>query len=209
MLLVGLTGGIGSGKSTVSARLAELGAVVVDADQIARDLQAPNAPLLAAMAARFGDHIIRNDGSLDRAAVAAIVFGESDAARAALKDLNAIVHPAMHAEIDRQIERHRGTPTIVVLDFPLLLDNERYVPDSIVVVDVDPDLAVRRLVEHRGMDEGDARNRIASQIGREQRLAHADFVIDNSGDLAQLHRRIDHVWRALCTVRDRMDAATT
>ena len=208
MLLVGLTGGIGSGKSTVSARLAELGAVVVDADQIARDLQAPNAPLLAAMAARFGDHIIRSDGSLDRAAVAAIVFGESDAARAALKDLNAIVHPAMHAEIDRQIERHRGSPTIVVLDFPLLLDNERYVPDSIVVVDVDPDLAVRRLVEHRGMDEGDARNRIASQIGREQRLAHADFVIDNSGDLAQLHRQTDDVWDALCALRDRMDAAT-
>src|SRR5918995_3452990 len=105
MIVVGLTGGIGAGKSTVSSMLAERGAVIVDADKIARDLQAPGAPLLDAMAARFGDHIINADGSLDRAAVAAIVFNDKDA----LADLNGIVHPAMQAEIQRQIDAHRGT----------------------------------------------------------------------------------------------------
>ncbi len=105
MIVVGLTGGIGAGKSTVSSMLAERGAVIVDADQIARDLQAPGAPLLDVMAARFGEHIINADGSLDRAAVAAIVFNDKDA----LADLNGIVHPAMQDEIQRQIDVHRGT----------------------------------------------------------------------------------------------------
>ena len=103
MLLVGLTGGIGAGKSTVSLLLAERGAAVVDADQIARDLQGPGSPVLDRMAERFGDHIIRDDGSLDRAAVAEIVFGDSEEARQALADLNGIVHPAMQDEIQRQI----------------------------------------------------------------------------------------------------------
>ena len=125
MLLVGLTGGIGSGKSTVSAMLAERGAVIVDADEIARNLQSPKSPVLARMAERFGQHIIRDDGSLDRAAVAAIVFGDAPEARAALADLNGIVHPAMQDEIKRQISAQADTDRVVVLDFPLLTENPR------------------------------------------------------------------------------------
>ena len=126
MIVVGLTGGIGAGKSTVSTMLAEHGAVIVDADKIARDLQAPGAPLLDAMAARFGDHIITDDGALDRAAVAAIVFNDKDA----LADLNGIVHPAMQEEIQRQIDVNLGTDRVVVLDFPLLGENPRLGPEG-------------------------------------------------------------------------------
>jgi dephospho-CoA kinase len=201
MLLVGLTGGIGAGKSTVSAMLAERGAVIVDADQIARDLQHPGSPVLTAMAARFGDHIIRDDGSLDRAAVAAIVFGESDEAKAALADLNGIVHPAMQDEIRRQIDVQADTDRIVVLDFPLLGENPRDDIAATVVVDIDPDVAVQRLVEFRGMDEADARKRVASQISRDERLATATHVIDNSGDHFALRREVDHLWRSLAMLR--------
>lgn len=203
MLLVGLTGGIGAGKSTVSAMLAERGAVVVDADQIARDLQLPGSPVLDRMAERFGDHIIRDDGSLDRAAVAAIVFGDSDDAKAALADLNAIVHPAMQDEIKRQIAAHADTDRIVVLDFPLLGENPRDDIAATIVVDADPEVAVGRLVEYRGMDEADARNRVASQISREQRLSRADLVVDNSGDHAHLRREVDELWRKLTQLRGR------
>lgn len=202
MLLVGLTGGIGAGKSTVSALLAERGAVIVDADQIARDLQAPGAPLLARMADRFGSHIIRDDGSLDRAAVAAIVFGESDSAKQALKDLNDIVHPAMQDEIKRQIVAHSATDRVVVLDFPLLGENPRDDIAATVVVDVRPEIAIERLVTFRGMDETDARNRISSQIGRHERLATATHVIDNSGDLDALRDQVDGLWSQLVALRD-------
>ncbi len=201
MLLVGLTGGIGAGKSTVSAMLAERGAVVVDADQIARDLQSPGSPVLDLMAERFGAHIIRDDGSLDRAAVAAIVFGDSPEAKAALADLNGIVHPAMQSEIRRQIAAQADTDRIVVLDFPLLGENPRDDIAATIVVDIDPDVAVARLVEFRGMDETDARNRIASQISRDERLARATFVVDNSGDRAALAREVAELWRQLVRLR--------
>lgn len=201
MLLVGLTGGIGAGKSTVSSILADYGAVVVDADQIARDLQQPGSPVLDAMAERFGAHIIRSDGSLDRAAVAAVVFGDSPEAKQALADLNGIVHPAMQAEIRRQIEAQRHTDRIVVLDFPLLGENPRSDVAATIVVDIEPEVAVRRLVEFRGMDEADARNRIASQISREQRLARANHVVDNSGDQGALRREVDALWRELLRLR--------
>lgn len=197
MLLVGLTGGIGAGKSTVSALLAEHGAAVVDADQVARDLQDPGSPMLAEMAARFGAHIIRDDGSLDRAAVAAIVFGESEEARAALADLNAITHPAIQREIHARIERHAGTDRIVVLDHPLLGEHPRDDVAATIVVDVPADLAVERLVASRGMDETDARNRIASQISRDERLASATHVIDNSGDLEMLRPQVAELWTQL------------
>ena len=201
MLLVGLTGGIGAGKSTVSALLRERGAVIVDADVIARDLQAPGSPVLDRMAERFGAHIIGDDGSLDRAAVAAVVFGESDEAKAALKDLNGIVHPAMQHEILSQIGAQAHTDRIVVLDFPLLGENPRDDIAATIVVDIDPEIAVARLVEFRGMDEDDARNRIASQISRDERLSRADLVVDNSGDEGALRREVQELWRRLVQLR--------
>ena len=208
MLLVGLTGGIGSGKSTVSAMLATRGAVIVDADEIARNLQAPHSPVLARMAERFGQHIIRDDGSLDRAAVAAIVFGDAPEARAALADLNGIVHPAMQDQIKRQIVAQADTDRVVVLDFPLLTENPREGLAAWIVVDIDPEIAVRRLVEQRGMDEQDARRRIASQPSREQRLARATHVIQNDGDLAELSRQVEDLWEDLqVRVQERERAA--
>lgn len=196
MIIVGLTGGIGAGKSTVSAMLAARGAIIVDADQIARNLQGPGTLVVQAMAERFGEHIIAADGTLDRAAVAAIVFADPEA----LKDLNRIVHPAMQAEIAAQIEAHRATDAVVVLDFPLLTENPRSDLDATVVVDVDSELAIARVVTHRGMDEADARARVARQAGREDRLAIATHVIDNSGDTAALMMRVDEVWRELLTL---------
>lgn len=193
MILVGLTGGIGAGKSTVSSLLAERGAVIVDADQIARDLQAPGTPVVAAMAERFGEHIIRDDGSLDRAAVASIVFNDAEA----LADLNGIVHPAMQEEIQRQIDAHRDTDRVVVLDFPLLGENPREGLAATIVVDVPVEIAVDRLVDQRGMDPADARARIASQISRDERNARATHVIDNSGDRASLERQVDALWAEL------------
>lgn len=197
MILVGLTGGIGAGKSTVSSMLAARGAVIVDADRIARDLQAPGMPLLAVMAERFGAHIIREDGSLDRGAVAAIVFNDKDA----LADLNGIVHPAMQDEIQRQIDVHKDTDRVVVLDFPLLGENPREGLVATIVVDIPVDVAVERLVGQRGMDEADARARIASQVSREQRLERATHVVDNSGDRESLERQVDALWAELTAER--------
>jgi dephospho-CoA kinase len=196
VILVGLTGGIGAGKSTVSAMLAERGAAIVDADQIARDLQSPGSPVLAAMAERFGAHIIRDDGSLDRAAVAAIVFNDE----AALKDLNGIVHPAMQDEIQRQIDAHRDTDRVVVLDFPLLGENPRKGLSATIVVDIPVDVAVQRLVDQRGMDEADARARIGSQISREERNGSATHVIDNGGDRDALIEQVDALWSELVSL---------
>lgn len=193
VIVVGLTGGIGAGKSTVSAMLAERGAAIVDADQIARDLQNPGSPVLDRMAERFGDHIINEDGSLDRAAVATIVFSDKEA----LDALNGIVHPAMQAEIQRQIDEHKDTDRVVVLDFPLLGENPRRGLAATIVVDIPYDLAVQRVVEFRGMDEDDARNRVNSQISREKRLETATHVIDNSGDLDALDAQLDALWSEL------------
>ncbi|MEO1056602.1 MAG: dephospho-CoA kinase [Actinomycetota bacterium] len=193
MIVVGLTGGIGAGKSTVSTMLAARGAVIVDADQIARDLQGPGSPVLDKMAERFGAHIIRDDGSLDRGAVAEIVFND----KAALDDLNGIVHPAMQAEITAQIDAHRDTDRVVVLDFPLLAENPRKGLAATIVVDIPVDVAVGRLVEQRGMDADDARARIASQISRDERLAQATHVLDNSGDRATLESQVDALWSEL------------
>lgn len=193
MIVVGLTGGIGAGKSTVASMLAAHGAVIVDADQIARDLQSPGSAVLDAMAERFGRHIINDDGSLDRAAVAAIVFNDADA----LADLNAIVHPAMHTEIDQQIAAHAHTDHVVVLDFPLLGEHPRPGLSATIVVDVAVDVAIERLVAERGMDEADAWARIRSQMSREHRLATATHVIDNSGDRTSLERQVDRLWAEL------------
>lgn len=191
MILIGLTGGIGSGKSTVSSLLAERGAIIIDADAIVRELQAPGQPLLTVLADRFGSTIIDNTGALDRAKLASIAFSDPDA----LKDLNKIVHPAVAAEMDRRLNEQRATDNVVVLDIPLLTENPRKGLCGVVVVDIDPDLAVSRLVEFRSMSEDDARSRIAKQASREDRRAIADQVIDNSGDLDSLATQVDAVWK--------------
>lgn len=190
MVVLGLTGGIGSGKSTVSALLAERGAVVVDADAIVRDLQRPGMPVFEAMVERFGPGIVAADGTLDRPAVAALVFDDP----AALADLNAIVHPAVGAEIARRLAEEAATDHVVVLDVPLLVESGRAGLDGVVVVDVGPEVAVRRVVEHRGMPEADARARMRRQASREERLARADRVVDNSGTLDDLRRQVDDLW---------------
>jgi dephospho-CoA kinase len=193
VLLIGLTGGIGSGKSTVSAILAELGAVVVDADAITRELQEPGTEVFRSMVERFGDGIVAPDGTLDRQAVADIVFADP----AALADLNAIVHPAVGVEIAARLERATGTDDVVVLDVPLLVESGRSDLAALVVVDVAPELAIRRLVEQRGMREDDVRARMARQASREDRVARADHVIDNSGNLDDLRRQVEVLWSDL------------
>ena len=190
MLTLGLTGGIGSGKSTVSALLEERGAVVVDADRIVRELQQPGEPVFEAMVEAFGDGIVAPDGSLDRQAVADIVFADDDA----LKRLNAIVHPAVGQRIAERLAELAGTDEVVVLDIPLLVESGRDDMAAVIVVDVDPELAVERLVEHRGFDADDARARIARQVSRDDRLAKADVVLDNSGDVDALRQQVDELW---------------
>lgn len=197
MLLVGLTGGIGSGKSAVSTRLEALGARVIDADAIVHELQQPGEPVFDAMVDHFGDEVVADDGTLDRGAVAAKVFGDDEQ----LAALNAIVHPAVGAEIARRLEAAAATDDVVVLDVPLLVESGRDDLAALVVVDVDPDLALRRLVERRGMDEADARARMARQASREERLARADRVIDNSGTLDDLDESVREVWEWLQALR--------
>jgi len=193
MLLVGLTGGIGSGKSTVSALLAAKGAVIVDADAITRELQQPGTDVFQAMVERFGPGIVAPDGTLDRQAVADVVFNDA----AALKDLGGIVHPAVGVEIARRLGELADTDAVVVLDVPLLVETGRDDLAALVVVDLDPDVAVARLVENRGMAEADARARIAHQATREERRAKADIVIDNSGTIEHLQREVDAAWAAI------------
>lgn len=190
MILIGLTGGMGSGKSSVSVRLAAKGAVVIDADAITRSLQAPGQPVLEQMVARFGPGILQADGCLDRQAVADIVFADP----AALADLNAIVHPAVGAEIARRLGEESATDHVVVLDVPLLVESGRNDLRALIVVDVDPEVAVDRLVRFRGVREDDARARMARQASREQRLASADLVIDNGGSEADLDREVERAW---------------
>lgn len=193
MLLIGLTGGIGSGKSAVSALLAARGAVVIDADEITHELQRPGMPVLDRMVERFGEGILTAEGALDRQAMADIVFADPDA----LRGLGAIVHPAVGAEIARRLEAEMGTEHLVVLDVPLLVESGRGDMAALVVVDVDPEVAIRRLVEQRGMREDDARARMARQASREERLAKADLVIDNSGTLADLESAVANLWPRL------------
>jgi dephospho-CoA kinase len=189
VILVGLTGGIGSGKSTVSALLEAKGAVIVDADAITRELQQPGTPVFEAMVERFGRGIVAADGSLDRQAVADIVFNDEDA----LRDLNRIVHPAVGAEIARRIGE-AGADQVVILDVPLLVESGRDDMAGIIVVDAPVETAVERLVSQRGMSEPDARARMANQASREDRLAKASVVIDNSRSLDDLRRQVDAAW---------------
>jgi dephospho-CoA kinase len=196
MLEIGLTGGIGAGKSTVAQGLVRLGAVVIDADAVVRDLQQPGAAVFVRMVEQFGPVIVRDDGTLDRGAVAGIVFSDKQQ----LAALNAIVHPAVTDEMTRRRQALAETDSTVVLDIPLLIETNHVDLDAVVVVDVDPEIAIRRLVEHRGFTEADARARVASQASREDRLAIADFVIDNSGSLADVAARVDACWAWICSL---------
>ena len=196
MILVGLTGGIGSGKSTVSQLLSERGAIIVDADAVARELQQPGTEVLRLMAEAFGQEICNADGSLNRQAVADKVFGNAEA----LKILNGIVHPAIGKEMNRRIEEQRSTNNVVVLDIPLLVENPREGLCGVIVVDVPVDIAVDRLVSARGMAKDDAEARVSRQASREDRKAIADKVIDNSRDLEFLRQQVDEVWAWMQTL---------
>jgi dephospho-CoA kinase len=196
MKLVGLGGGIGAGKSTVSAALAERGAVIVDADLIARQVVEPGTPTLAALVERFGPTVQRNDGTLDRAALAAMAFADPESIAA----LNAITHPAIGAEINRQIAAQRDTDGVVILDAALLFDRARPGLVGSIVVDVDPEVAIARLVEFRGFEEADARRRVTAQMKREDRVALADQVIDNSGGRDDLAPQLDRIWEWIATL---------
>ena len=196
MILVGLTGGIGSGKSVVSSQLAAHGAVIIDADLIVRELQLPGQPVFADIVARFGNSVVAQSGHLDRAALANVVFGDA----AALADLNRIVHPAVGREMMRQIEERRHTDAVVVLDVPLLVENPRTGLCGVLVVDLDPDIAVERLVAQRGFSEADARARVARQASRSARRSVADWIIDNSGSRLDLARQVSQAWSWMCSL---------
>ncbi len=198
MLRVGLTGGIASGKSTVSRRLAELGATVIDYDQLARDVVAAGSAGLAQIRERFGSAVIAADGTLDRPALGAIVFAEP----AALKDLEAITHPAIR-DLATAHEAAVGPDAVVVHDNPLLVEMGAAAHcDVVIVVDAPGDVQIARMVSDRGMSDSDARARIAAQASREARLAAADVVIENTGTLADLQARVDEVWQDLAARAD-------
>lgn len=195
MKRIGLTGGIGSGKSTVTALLRERGVSVIDADVIARETVAPGSPVLAELARAFGEDIIRSDGTLDRQGLAARAFAD----RQATETLNAITHPAIERrtqELFDQVEA-AGEP-LVIWDMPLLVDKGYHEQmDGVIVVDVAVDERVRRLVEGRGLTEEDARQRIAAQLPDEVRLAAADWIIDNNGPVQALAGQVDALLRQL------------
>ena len=190
MKLVALTGGIGSGKSTVSELLAAKGAVIIDADAITRELQQPGTQVFDAIVERFGEGVVAPDGTLDRPALAAVAFSDEQSR----KDLESIVHPAVGAEMVRRLQELADTDRVVVYDVPLLVESGRKGFGAVIVVDVDPEIAIERVVRDRGMNEADARARIANQASRAERRAVADVVIDNSGSLGDLVKRVDEVW---------------
>lgn len=208
MLRVGLTGGIGSGKSEVSRRLAARGASIIDADLAARDVVQPGTPGLGEIAAVFGPGVLRPDGSLDREQLGRLVFADPGL-RA---KLNAIVHPLVHERM-RQLEQQaiaapgqRGPAAIIVHDVPLLAENGLGRGfDTVLVVDAPDDQRVQRLTATRSMTAAHAQDRMAAQASRQQRLAIADIVIDNSGTLDDLDRRVDEVWAVLRDLAGRAD----
>lgn len=195
MIRVGLTGGIGSGKSTVARMLQRLGAVIIDADAISRELVEPGEPALHALVDEFGAEIIAPDGSLRRGKLAELAFSSPDGTQR----LNAVMHPLIAAESRRRIDRAAQEGVhVVVYDMPLLLETgQRDLVDLVVVVDVPVETQVRRAVEFRGLDEADVRRRIEVQATRDERLAAADVVIDNSESVDQTQAQVDALWRRL------------
>lgn len=192
MLAVGLTGGIGSGKSAVADLLVERGAVLIDADQVARDVVAPDGPAYQPLIDRFGQGIVAADGTIDRQALANIAFADEESRLA----LNAITHPAIGIRMIEMRDALAGTDHIVVLAIPLLtaLHRETVKLHKVVVVDTPTDIALERLLVQRGFERADAEARIRSQISREERCKEADYVLDNSGDRAALEREVAKLW---------------
>ncbi|WP_171117360.1 MULTISPECIES: dephospho-CoA kinase [Streptomyces] len=193
MLKVGLTGGIGAGKSEVSRLLVECGAVLIDADRIAREVVASGTPGLAAVVEAFGEEVLAPDGGLDRPRLGSIVFADPEK----LAVLNSIVHPLVGAR-SRELEAGAAQDAVVVHDVPLLAENGLApLYDLVIVVDASPETQLDRLVRLRGMTEEDARARMAAQATREKRLQIADIVIDNDVPLPELQRRVKDVWAEL------------
>ncbi len=193
MLRVGLTGGIGAGKSEVARRLASYGAVVIDADAVAREVVAPGTPGLAEVASEFGPDVVRADGSLNRDRLGHLVFADE----AQRRRLNAIVHPRIRERM-AELERQAGDAPVIVHDVPLLAENELAGSfDLVVVVDVPARVQVERLARERGMSREQAEARMNAQATREGRLAVADIVVDNSGSLAELDREVGDLWAEL------------
>ncbi len=196
MLLVGLTGGIGSGKSTVAALLAERGAVIVDADQVARDVVEPGQPAFAALVERFGPEVVGPDGRLDRARLAELAFATEEGTAA----LNEITHPAVGEEFLRRMQA-APDDAVVVCDVPLLVESETAASrgyEFVIVVEAPRELRLERL-EGRGVPRADAEARMAKQATDEQRRAIATHLIDNSGDRAHLEAQVDEIWSSLTT----------
>ncbi|MDQ1621274.1 MAG: dephospho-CoA kinase [Actinomycetota bacterium] len=193
MITVGLTGGIGSGKSEVARRLAARGAVVIDADVLAREALAPGTDGLAKVVAQFGDAVLSPDGSLDRPGLGRIVFADPQR----LAALNAIVHPYVGRR-SQELIAAAPADAVVVYDVPLLVENNLAPSyDVVVVVDVPPETQLARLTQQRGMTEADARARMSAQAAREQRRSVADVVIDNDGDLKSLDAQVAQLWADL------------
>jgi len=206
-LVVGLTGGIGSGKSTVGRLLAaQPDVTVIEADAVVRALQRKGEPVLEAMVERFGDSILQDDGELDREAMAQVVFGDDEARR----DLEAIVHPAVGIEMVRLRSLAESKGEVIFLDIPLLAEagpdaKQRWGLDAVVVVYCPLDVALSRLVEQRGMDEADARARMAAQLSPEDRRTAADFIVDNSGSEADLGAEVAQLWHLLEILGERRE----
>ncbi len=203
MYALGLAGGIGSGKSAVADQLVDRGAVLIDADQVAREVVAPGGPAYQPLVDRFGPGIVDAGGRIDRPALAALAFGDA----AALADLNAITHPAIGVAMIERRQALADTDAVVVLAIPLLTAAHRQTVglDAVVVVDCPVELAVERLVTQRGMDRTDAEARVAAQISREERLAEADFVLDNSSTREHLADEVDRLWRWIARAREDRD----
>lgn len=172
--------------------------MVIDADAIVRELQQPGTVVFTEMVERFGPGIVAPDGELDRAAIADVVFTDETA----LADLGAIVHPRVHDEIQRRLDEQAETDHVVILDVPLLVESGWEGMRGTIVVDLDPEVAVQRLVQHRGFSETDARNRIAKQATREHRLSKADFVIDNHGSTEELEPEVERAWGWIQSLED-------
>jgi len=204
VLAVGLTGGIGAGKSAVADMLVERGARLIDADVVARQVVAPGGPAYQPVVDRFGPKVLAPDGTVDRAALAAMVFADPGA----LADLNAITHPAIGVEMLRQRGALSSTDEIVVMAIPLLTaaHRESVGLDVVVVVDCPSAVALDRLVQRRGMDPDDAKARIAAQVSPEDRLADADYVVANDGSLDELQSEVERLWEWLLERRARRAA---